>query len=269
MTNENKCVLSGRCKIAGSPQCSDQCSAFIAMHGRSGKGGRVGAAGLPADYKLTTLANSPARAEQAKIYAKIADYTATFDRQFEEGAERIKSLYLFSESPGTGKTTTAAAILNEWLTTHYVGSLQRGVQPLQRPAYFLDVNSWQTDYNNFNRPKVPDAIAEPAAKRFYTAMEHAKHAPMAVLDDVGVRECTDNFRADLHTIINYRVSNQLPTIYTSNLPIKYVDPEGKPKVATLMPYDLIDVFGEKRLADRMRDQCAVLSFGGESKRGRR
>ncbi|MEI2356111.1 DNA replication protein [Mesobacillus zeae] len=265
MTNENKCVLSGRCKLACSPQCTDQCSAFIAMHGLSGAGGRVGAAGLPQDYRLVTLSNSPARTEQAKIYAKINDYVATFDRQFEEGAERIKSLYLYSESPGTGKTTTAAAILNEWLTVHYVGSLQRGVQPMQRPAYFLDVNSWQTDYNNFNRPKVPDNIAEPAAKRFYTAMENAKHAPMAVLDDIGLRDCTDGFRGDLHAIINHRVTNAKPTIYTSNLPIKYMDT----KVATLMPYDLIDVFGEERLADRMRDQCAVLSFGGGSFRGRR
>lgn len=269
MTNERKCVLSGRCDKAGGPQCTDSCQHFIRMHGKSGTGGRSGAAGLPSDYKLVTLANSPARVEQAEVYRAIDAYVKTFERQFDEGAERIKSLFLYSESPGTGKTTSAAGILNHWLTAHYVGSLQRGIQPLQRPAYFLDVNSWQTDYNNFNRPKVPDAIAEPAAKRFYTAMEHAKHAPMAVLDDIGVRECTDNFRADLHTIINYRVSNQLPTIYTSNLPIQYVETKQKPKVATLMPYDLIDVFGEKRLADRMRDQCAVLSFGGESKRGRR
>ncbi|MBA9027578.1 DNA replication protein [Peribacillus huizhouensis] len=268
-TNEKRCLLAEKCTLAGGAQCTNQCGAYIACHGRSGEGGRVGAAGLPRDYRLVTLKNSPARADQAEVYRAIDAYVATFERQFEDGAARIKSLYLVSESPGTGKTTTASAILNEWLKVHYIGSLQRDRQAEQRPAYFLDVNNWQTDYNNFNRPKVPDAIAEPAAKRYYTAMEHAKHAPMAILDDIGVRDCSDGFRADLHAIINHRVTNAKPTIYTSNLPIVYVDPKGKPKIATLMPYDLIDVFGEKRLADRMRDQCAVLSFAGESKRGRR
>ncbi|MCO0597437.1 ATP-binding protein [Peribacillus butanolivorans] len=247
MTNENKCVLSGRCKIAGSPQCSDQCSAFIAMHGRSGKGGRVGAAGLPADYRLVTLANSPARTEQAKIYAKIADYTATFDRQFEEGAERIKSLYLYSESPGTGKTTTAAAILNEWLTVHYVGSLQRGIQPLQRPAYFLDVNAFQTDYNLATMTNDDAGMAQ-----VKSIIQRTQTAPFAVLDDIGVRSATEAFRSYVHAIINYRTTNGMPTVFTSNLELAEME----------------RVF-DGRLYDRMRDQCAVLSFGGESKRGRR
>ena len=251
MTNENtnkaRCVLSGRCKIAGSPQCTDQCSAFIAMHGRSGKGGRVGAAGLPADYRLVTLANSPARTEQAKIYAKIADYTATFDRQFEEGAERIKSLYLYSESPGTGKTTTAAAILNEWLTVHYVGSLQRGVQPMQRPAYFLDVNSFQTDYNLATMTNDDAGMAQ-----VKSIIQRTQTAPFAILDDIGVRSATEAFRSYVHAIINYRTTNGMPTVFTSNLELAEME----------------RVF-DGRLYDRMRDQCAVLSFGGESKRGRR
>lgn len=251
MTNENtnkaRCVLSGRCKLAGSPQCSDQCSAFIAMHGRSGKGGRVGAAGLPADYRLVTLANSPARAEQAKIYAKINDYCATFDRQFEEGAERIKSLFLYSESPGTGKTTTAAAILNEWLTVHYVGSLQRGVQPMQRPAYFLDVNAFQTDYNLATMTNDDAGMAQ-----VKSIIQRTQTAPFAVLDDIGVRSATEAFRSYVHAIINYRTTNGMPTVFTSNLELAEME----------------RVF-DARLYDRMRDQCAVLSFGGESKRGRR
>jgi DNA replication protein DnaC len=123
---------------------------------------------------------------------------------------------------------------------------------LQAPAYFLDVNSWQTDYNEFNRARVPDSIAEPAAKRYYSAMERAKQAPFAVLDDIGVRQATEGFRGDLHSVINYRVTNAMPTVYTSNLPIE----------------DMARVF-DNRLYDRMRDMCAELKFEGESKRGRR
>jgi DNA replication protein DnaC len=236
------------------------------MHGYSGTGGRVANAGTPADYRLLTLSTSPAREEQAKIYATLEKYVSTFERMFEPDGNRIKALYLWSESPGTGKTTTAIAVLNEWMIAHYLGSLKRERQALQTPAYFLDVNEWQTDYNNFNRPKVPDAIAEPAAKRYYRAMEHAKHAPLAVLDDIGLRDSTDGFRGDLHAIINHRTTNAMPTIYTSNLPLLY---DGKKEKFVPEPYDLIDVFGEQRLVDRMRDMCAVLHFGGESKRGKR
>jgi DNA replication protein DnaC len=269
LNHASNCILSARCKIANSAQCNRTCGHFIALHGLSSNGGRLANANAPTDYKLLTLANSPARANQAQVYATVEKYVATFERMFDPEAQRIKSLYLVSESPGTGKTTTAIAIMNEWIIASYLGAKKRGIQVPLVPAVFLDVNEWQTDYNNFNRPKVPDAIAEPAAKRYYNAMERAKHAPFAILDDVGVRDCTDGFRGDLHTVINYRVTNQLPSIYTSNLPIEFVETEKNKKIPAYMPYDLIDVFGEKRLADRMRDMCAVLHFGGESKRGRR
>ncbi|WP_425388881.1 DNA replication protein [Cytobacillus solani] len=261
------CILANQCKLANSESCNAHCPHFIALHGLNAVSGRVATAGVPNDYRLVNASNSPVRQNQAAVYRAVDKYIATFERQFDTEGERVKSLYLFSESPGTGKTTTASALLNEWLIAHYIGSKIRGLQPLQQPAYFLDCNNWQTDYNNFNRPKVPDAIAEPAAKRYYNAMERAKTAPLAIIDDIGVRDCTDNFRADLHSIINRRVTNKMPTIYTSNLPIKYVGKE--PKVEAFKPYDLVDVFSEERLADRILDMCLTLSFSGESKRGLR
>ncbi|KUP31118.1 DNA replication protein [Bacillus halotolerans] len=259
MTNENNCVLANGCKAAGSSACTQHCPYFIAMHGVSGNGGRSAAAGLPREYRLVTLGNSPARGDQPEAYKAVDAYASTFDRQFDQQdgtitpAERIKDLYLVGEEPGTGKTTTAAALLNEWMRVHYSGSLRRGLGPSQRPAYFLDVNAWQNDYNEFNRPRVPDSVAEPAAARYYRALEAAKTAPFAVLDDIGVRDATDGFRGDLHAVINARVTNQLPTIYTSNVALG----------------SLATVFGEKRLADRIGDLCREIEFVGESKRGMR
>jgi DNA replication protein DnaC len=217
------------------------------MHGYSGTGGRVANANTPADYRLLTLANSPARESQAKVYATIEKYVATFERQFEEGADRIKSLYLFSESPGTGKTTTAIAVLNEWMIAHYLGSLKRNRQAAQTPAYFLDVNAFQTDYNLATMTN-----DEAGINSIKAVIKRAQTAPFAVIDDIGVRSASEAFRAYIHAIINYRTVNGMPTIFTSNLPIE----------------EMAVVF-DARLYDRMRDMCAVLHFDGTSKRGRR
>lgn len=251
-TNEKSCVLAGRCRVAGTPQCTRQCSHFISLHGASGEGGRVGSAGFPRDYRLVTLENSPARASQAAVYANLEKYVGTFERMFEDGSARIKSLYLYSETPGTGKTTSAAAVLNEWLTAHYIGSLKRGKQALQRPAYFFDVNEAQTLYNEFARSNIPREVAEKASREYYRRLDAAKSAPFAVYDDIGVRSATEGFRGDIHSAINHRTMNAMPTVFTSNLPIEEME----------------RVF-DARLYDRMRDQCSVQSFVGESKRGRR
>src|SRR5690554_7603944 len=118
------------------------------------------------------LDNSPARESQAKIYELLEQYVETFSRRRGgDDNKLVKSLYLWSESPGTGKTTTASALISEWVARDYLGAIKRGEQPRQFSAYFLDVNAWQTDYNEFNRPRVPDNIAEAAAERYYRAME--------------------------------------------------------------------------------------------------
>jgi DNA replication protein DnaC len=255
LNHANNCILASRCRLTNTEACNRSCGHFIAMHGYSGQGGRVANANTPADYRLLTLATSPARESQAKIYGTLEKYIATFDRQFggidEVSAQsthtRIKSLFLWSESPGTGKTTTAIAVLNEWLIAHYLGSLKRNRQAQQTPAYFIDVNSFQTDYNLATMTNDDAAMGSIKA-----IIQRAQQAPFAVLDDIGLRSASEAFRSYVHAIVNYRTANGLPTIFTSNLPIE----------------EMAVVF-DARLYDRMRDMCAVLHFGGESKRGRR
>lgn len=248
-----KCILSDKCSLYNSGKCNAQCASYIAIHSKSG---RHTLANIPKEYEYITVNNAPCRLDQVEAYKLVKAYISTFTRQFDDNGEKVKSLYLFSESPGTGKTTTASAILNAWLAINYIGNVARNRfatrsgQPAQRPAYFLDVNEWQTLYNGFNRGNIPREIAEPKAREYYAMMERAKSAPFAVLDDIGVRDCTEAFRGDLHDVINHRVSYGLPTVYTSNIPIT----------------ELADVF-DQRLYDRIRDNCIVINFVGKSKRG--
>lgn len=245
-THASKCLLATKCSLANSDKCNNFCASYVSMHGMNGRSGRVGLANVPADYRLVTVNNSPAREAQAQVYKNVNAYVSTFERQF-DGEQRIKSLYLFSESPGTGKTTTACAILNEYLTTHYIGSLKRNRQALQQPALFFDVNEFQTRYN---LATMTNNEAEMESIR--STILRVQAVPFAVLDDIGVRSATEAFRAYLHAIINHRVTNGLPTVYTSNLPSE----------------EMAVVF-DARMYDRMRDQCGVLTFSGASKRGMR
>jgi len=248
-TLETKCILADRCKSAGDAvKCTELCSAYAQVHSATG---RHSLADIPRDYALTTMRNSPVRAEQPEVYRLIDAYISTFDRQFDEEDEPIRSVYLYSRNPGTGKTTTAVALLNEWIAAHYVGSVKRGMTPNRKPGYFFDVNRWQALFNRIYMSS--GDRRDELAGEFERQRTNAERATFAVFDDIGVRETSEGFRAHLHDVINYRVSERLPTVYTSNVTIE----------------ELPELFGEERLADRIRDLCVEITFEGESRRGKR
>ncbi|MEC3013870.1 DNA replication protein [Bacillus cereus] len=228
----------------------------IAIHGMSGKGGRVHAANVPAQYRNELIVDTKVRESEPKIYTALDRYVKTFIRQFEtyEGSDQIMGLYLYSPNTGNGKTTTACALINEYILRHYVGSIKRDQQPLHQPAYFFDANEWHTLYTQFTRPNIPRHVAEPAAEEYYRRAKIAKEVPFLVMDDIGVREdITEAFRMDLHALINHRNVEELPTVYTSNVPIEA----------------LAGLYKDPRLPDRIRDMTRQLTFTGTSKRGKR
>lgn len=242
----NKCILDSRRK-GGCASCQEQfCAHRIAMHGLNGKGGRVGAAGAPEDYKYLTLANSPARGGMEKLYDALDKYAKTFNRQYEVDGERIKSWYFYSANPGTGKTTTAIALMNEFIMSNYLGALKRGLPPSQLPALYLDMADLQNDYNLATMTS-----NEADLEIIKSTLRKASTVPFLVMDDVGLRSATESFRSLLHGVINHRATNSLPTVYTSNVPMD----------------DFIRIY-DARVYDRARDKCQEIKFAGESKRGK-
>lgn len=219
----------------------------IALHGGSGIGGALQAANIPHDYRHLTPQDAPMLATQADAARAAKRLSERFREHFKDGY-RLRSAYLYSTSPGTGKTTLACALLNEFIALNYLAKL-KGLPHHRNPAYFLDVNAWQGSYN------LAVALGKDSAEMqaFVSELRMAQMAQLIVLDDIGVREATPGFRTHLHTLVNARVAAGKPTIYTSNIEMK----------------ELAMVFGEQRLADRVKEQCVEIAFTGGSKRGLR
>ena len=71
---------------------------------------------VPEDYQDVYVDSSVARKGNETIYKQIESYIQTFTKD----DVRIKNIYLYSNSPGTGKTTTASAILNEFIRRRFL-----------------------------------------------------------------------------------------------------------------------------------------------------
>lgn len=238
MTNELNCPLSKHCKLAGNEKhCTDKCNAYISIMSRFNN------TDVQRDYRNIFIDNSVARESQLKIYRLLDEYIKTFNKT----NVRIKNLYLYSANAGTGKTTTAVAILNEYVRRRFMYYVSNKKNVSETLALFLDINEFQTEYNLSSMSNDSDSMND-----IKDMIIRYSEVEFLVIDDVGVRSSTDSFRALVHSIINSRVTNALPTVFTSNVRL-----------------DELNLVFDERLQDRIKDQCLVLNFEGESKRGRR
>lgn len=238
MTNESNCALAPFCKFAGNEtKCTDKCSAFISVRSRYQN------ANIPSEYADIFIDNSPAKEEQADIYAILTKYVETFNTE----DVRIKNLYLYSQSPGTGKTTTSIALLNEYIRRRFMLYASKRSTIPETIGLFLDINELQTKWNLASMSKDIEDMDE-----IKDDLIRYAEVEFLVIDDVGIRSATEAFRSMIHSVINARVTNGRPTVFTSNVLLN----------------ELKTIFDE-RLYDRIKDQTLELSFKGESKRGRR
>ena len=160
-----------------------------------------------------------------------------------QGKER--GAYFFGAF-GTGKTFLAAIIANEFV--------KKGVSVLFYKVPFL-VKDLQ------------DAMFD-KTDRFHesTLLKQICEVPVLILDDFGMSGKVSTYAAGrLSMIIDARYENsKLATIITSNLSLKAL----QEKLDS--PSDATDAFtlDGSRIVDRLKEMCAVVSFGGNSRRSR-
>lgn len=251
-TNESRCLLAVTCQHAGDPtRCHDLCWPWRKLYGQSGSGGLYGETGIDAEYRYVTSATLPFAEQNPKVYRFVRRFCENVAEYVDE---KGYSAYFYSKpSPGnklgtgTGKTTAACAIANEYLIHRLRQHFNRERMLVTTPVLFVNVARLQNTYNAMFRQN--ETLAQEASDLFYSLKERAMTVDLLILDDIGVRDGGNTFVSELYEIIDERVSNSRSTIYTSNLPIE----------------ELANIF-DPRIVSRIRANCAEVPFSGPDMR---
>lgn len=133
-------------------------------------------------------------------------------------------------TPGNGKTTWTYKIARE-----YMEQLSLKGSKAIRPVYYANVPELLNDIKRGFKD-------EDLAKSIETKM---RESDLVIFDDIGAENSTEWVKEQLYQYINYRYSNNLACLYTSNLALNQL---------------------EQRIADRINGSCKVITFTAVSKR---
>ncbi|MDA2738444.1 DNA replication protein [Bacillus cereus group sp. Bc015] len=250
-TKDNVCKLAPYCKKAGKVgYCNALCSPFLLLHGEGDKG-LWNATNVPPKYKNSFFATLPIKNDNPMAHNFIKAYTGNILENVQNGV----GLFFYSIpnadnrlGTGTGKTTSAVAILHEYLLARVKEQSTGGRVIETNPALFYKASELQTLYNSQFRGTFE--MQEKASLRYYKVKNLLMKAELLVFDDIGIRQkITDAFENELTEIIDARDSKMLMTIYTSNLPLE----------------KLADTLGD-RIASRIEGMTEPIAFKGKDHR---
>lgn len=250
-TLENICALASQCNKAGTASCNIFCSPFLLTHGVNGDGGFWKGRNIPKKYETSFFHNLPIQNDNPIPYEWVKRYVANVLANVENGIGLFFYSIPNSNNPfgtGTGKTTAATAILNEYVVARMIQHSTGGKPVEKLPAIFFKASEFQNLYNAQFRG-TPD-MQDKASRKYYRVKRLLSEVELLVFDDIGIRQkITDAFENELTEVIDSRDSGELATIYTSNLPIE----------------KLAETVGE-RIASRIHGTCEPIAFKGQDHR---
>jgi DNA replication protein DnaC len=222
-TIEHKCILADKCKHAGKQGiCNITCYPYVVAHGTE-KGGFFSAANIPPKYKASFLHNLPIQSENPEAHAVAKAYVNDVLGFVERGV----GLFLYSVpnaqnklGTGTGKTTMATAIGNEYLKARIIQHVKGEKKITDQPTLFVRVAEFQNTYNKQFRGGFEEQ--ENAASKFSRMVERMKKAELLILDDISLRSATEALTNIIYEILDERYISEKPVILTSNFPIEKI-----------------------------------------------
>lgn len=172
---------------------------------------RARIAGIPEEFRGLTLRSfdvniyehDEAKAIASRAKQAAANFVRNFDRIKVEFSG--KGLYFWSRTKGSGKTRLGASIANALIQIH----AERGEQIDVRYAVLVDlIEQIKETFDNDSKLKTKDVT------------DAVKNADVLVLDDLGVESDSTFVNQILYRLLNHRMTKELPTIFTSNIPVE-------------------------------------------------
>lgn len=230
-TIEHKCILADKCKVAGKPgTCNITCYPYVLAHGTD-KGGFINATGIPVKYRTSFLKNLPIQEENPQAYAVTQAYINDVISFVNKGV----GLFLYSVpnpqnklGTGTGKTTVATAIGNEYLKARIIQHSKGENLIEHQPTVYIRVAEFQNTYNKQFRGGFDEQ--HEASDKVNKMMKRMEKAELLILDDISLRNSTETFTNVLYEILDERYINEKPVIFTSNFPIEKIGETLNPQI---------------------------------------
>ena len=151
---------------------------------------------IPERYRYTITLE--ATESDLPAFEALNDYKESVLEKVEAG----DGLYIWGKSTGSGKTSWACKIMS-----HYFRKVAFDTG-LENEGLYIFLPTFLEDLRDYYDNKDPD---------FEQVLSMVKDCKLLIVDDIGAERVTEWVRERMVSIINTRVSNNLATIYTSNL----------------------------------------------------
>ena len=218
-----RCFAEHYCKKDRSA-CSEYCGGYRVLRAL------YNLSRIPERYRY----NIPLKPELADITAfeALNDYREDVLSKVRAG----EGLYIWGKSTGSGKTSWACKIMSHYFRKiAFSTALENEGLYIFTPTFLEDLrdNYGNKDYD------------------FEQVLAMVKSCKLLIVDDIGAERVTEWVRERMVSIINTRVSNNLATIYTSNL----------------SPEELKEELGD-RISSRVLGSSTVIEITGGDRRVR-
>lgn len=170
-------------------KCNDICVMYRALRGC------IKNSGIPKDYIY------PAKLKAIKADLLAFQKLNNIKRDIQEFVKQGDNLLIYSAGCGNGKTTWACKILINYFCTIEDGNF------IDTRGLFINVIEFLIN-NRLSR--------EQSDYEFINLLNKIKKVDLIVWDELGIKKLTDYEQMFLYNFINFRISNNLSNIFTSN-----------------------------------------------------